>query len=485
MAAQEINNEQQAKDVLNLFRAVGEASPMPMLGLAGSTHIVRYVNPAFCLLIGKTEQELLGHSFFGIAPAGEECLSLLERVYRTGHAETHSGTESSASHPLYWSYAICPVLAVDTRPLGIILQVIEETSFHQDAVAINEALMLGSVRQHELTESAELLNAQLQAEIVVRKNAEEALIGSEKQYADLYEFAPIAYMTLDSDARISEINLTGALLLGEERQKLVQCHFAQFVTPGDVGRYFHLLRKVMKQDERQTSDLALRRGDGSVFHAQLDCVRVPARAIGPAVRITIIDITERKRAEARIEHLAFYDPLTQLPNRRLLLNRLQQALTACVRTLRYGAVLFIDLDDFKALNDTQGHHIGDLLLQQVAARLKACVRASDMVARLGGDEFVVILQDLSSNLVEAAAQTKNVGEKLLATLSRKYLLAGYEYHTSGSIGTTLFRDHREPIEDLLKRADLALYRAKTAGPDNLRFFDPEMQLAVTTRTVLV
>ncbi|MDD5708733.1 MAG: diguanylate cyclase, partial [Kiritimatiellae bacterium] len=199
---------------------------------------------------------------------------------------------------------------------------------------------------------------------------------------------------------------------------------------------------------------------------------------------TLTDITGRKAAEDEIRHLAFYDPLTRLPNRRLLLDRLQQALASSARSGREGALLFIDLDNFKDLNDTLGHDIGDLLLQQVALRLVTCVREGDTVARLGGDEFVVMLEDLSENIREAASQTETVGEKILATLNQTYQLAGHEHHSTPSIGATLFVNHEKTVDELLKRADLAMYQAKAAGRNTLRFFDPEMQAVVTARTVL-
>jgi diguanylate cyclase (GGDEF)-like protein/PAS domain S-box-containing protein len=196
------------------------------------------------------------------------------------------------------------------------------------------------------------------------------------------------------------------------------------------------------------------------------------------------DITQRKQAEDKIEQLAFYDPLTGLPNRRLLVDRLRQAIASGARNARHGALLFIDLDNFKTLNDTLGHDIGDLLLQQVARRLATCVREGDSVARLGGDEFVVMLEDLSDNAQDAATQTEVVGEKILATLNKPYQLASYAHHSTPSIGVTLFADHQGTIDDLLKRADLAMYQAKAAGRNTLRFFEPEMQAVVTTRAAL-
>jgi len=199
---------------------------------------------------------------------------------------------------------------------------------------------------------------------------------------------------------------------------------------------------------------------------------------------THTDITQRKAAEDEIRHLAFYDPLTRLPNRRLLLDRLQRAVTACARSGRHGALYFIDLDNFKTLNDTLGHDKGDLLLQQVAGRLSSCVRGSDSVARLGGDEFVIMLEDLSEDAAEAATQAESAGEKILVALNRSYQLAGCEHRSTTSIGVTLFADHRETIEDLLRKADLAMYQAKADGRNALRFFAPEMQAAVSVRATL-
>jgi diguanylate cyclase (GGDEF)-like protein/PAS domain S-box-containing protein len=196
------------------------------------------------------------------------------------------------------------------------------------------------------------------------------------------------------------------------------------------------------------------------------------------------DITERKKAEEKIMELAFFDPLTRLPNRTLLMDRLRQAMTASSRNGSYGALLFIDLDNFKTLNDTLGHDMGDLLLQQVAQRLADSVREGDTVARLGGDEFVVVLGSLSANMEEAATQTEAVGEKILAALGRTYQLNGTEHRSTASIGATLFRGHQASIDDLMKQADLAMYKSKARGRNVLHFFDPDMQTAVMERAAL-
>lgn len=198
----------------------------------------------------------------------------------------------------------------------------------------------------------------------------------------------------------------------------------------------------------------------------------------------ILDITERKQAEQQIHQLAFYDPLTELPNRRLLMDRLHQEFAIGARTGQHGAVLFLDLDNFKTLNDTKGHDIGDMLLVEVAQRLKSCVRDGDTVARLGGDEFVVVLESLSTSATDAAAQAEHVAEKIRAFLSEPYILNQHRYHTTPSIGIALFRGHQESLDNLLKYADTAMYQAKTAGRNAIRFYDPEMQAAIEARAEL-
>ncbi len=199
---------------------------------------------------------------------------------------------------------------------------------------------------------------------------------------------------------------------------------------------------------------------------------------------TLTDITMSRDAAEEIQHLAFYDTLTGLPNRRLLLDRLKLALASSARTGKEGALLFLDLDNFKILNDTLGHDIGDLLLKQVARRIESSVREGDTVARLGGDEFVVMLEGLSDQTQEAAAQTESVGSKILAVLNHPYELASHEYKCTASIGVTLFRSHDTVLDELFKQADIAMYQAKKAGRNALRFYDPEMQSVINARVTL-
>ncbi len=228
-----------------------------------------------------------------------------------------------------------------------------------------------------------------------------------------------------------------------------------------------------------------RRKDGEVYPGWLSITAVKGSS-GEITHYvgTINDISQRKAAEEEIRNLAFYDPLTRLPNRRLLTDRLNHALAASARSGHSGALLFIDLDNFKTLNDTLGHPTGDLLLEQVAERLLGCVREDDTVARFGGDEFVVILERLSAHADEAATQTRTAGEKILATLNQPYQLAGHKKYSTSSIGATLFLAHRATAEELLKQADLAMYQAKTAGRNVLRFFDQGMQSMVNAMAAM-
>ena len=196
------------------------------------------------------------------------------------------------------------------------------------------------------------------------------------------------------------------------------------------------------------------------------------------------DITERKRVESQIEQLAFYDVLTGLPNRRLLVDRLQRATAAVARSGAQGALLFIDLDNFKDLNDTLGHDTGDQLLVQVAQRLQACVREADTVARFGGDEFVVLVEGLSADGPHASAEAALVASHIATTLGKPYALGDTSHHSTPSIGIALFGQQTVSVDELLKHADLAMYQAKAAGRNTQRFFDPDMQAAVSNRAAL-
>ena len=234
-----------------------------------------------------------------------------------------------------------------------------------------------------------------------------------------------------------------------------------------------------------SGEVMQRRRDGSNVAVEAHWTLVQDERGQPKSILAInTDITHRKAAEREIKHLAFYDQLTKLPNRLLLMDRLQHALASCARSDRFGALLFIDLDNFKTLNDTLGHESGDLLLQQVATRLLACVRQTDTVSRFGGDEFVVMLEDISDRESDAALVARTTGENILAALALPFSLGNFEHNTTSSIGVAPFGKHHPGTSELLKQADLAMYQAKNAGRNAIRFFDPSMQAVVNDRVQL-
>ena len=244
------------------------------------------------------------------------------------------------------------------------------------------------------------------------------------------------------------------------------------------------LARAIRLGETGVREFAIRRADGGehIVMSRAAPIRNVRGEVVAGISV-FLDITERKSAEEKIKSLAFYDQLTGLPNRRLLFDRLEQALASRSRHHRQGALLFIDLDNFKALNDAFGHDVGDLLLQQVSQRLLACVREGDTVARIGGDEFVVMLGGLSAIDAEAASQAEIVGRKILAAIGQRCQIAHATYQGSASIGVALF-ENQVSVSELLKRADLAMYQAKGLGRNALCFFDPEMQAMVHARTAL-
>ena len=199
---------------------------------------------------------------------------------------------------------------------------------------------------------------------------------------------------------------------------------------------------------------------------------------------TAVDITDHKQAEVEIHRLAYYDTLTGLPNRRLLQDRVGQAMAGSRRSGHHGALVFLDIDNFKTLNDTRGHDVGDQLLVEIAHRVGNGARESDTVARLGGDEFVVMLEDLSEGDAEAALQARQVAEKIRLALACPYQIDGGDYHCSASLGIALFNGHEASVETLLKHADLAMYKAKDGGRNTMRFFDPAMQTTLDERIAL-
>jgi diguanylate cyclase (GGDEF)-like protein/PAS domain S-box-containing protein len=304
-----------------------------------------------------------------------------------------------------------------------------------------------------------------------------------RHQASLLDKAQDAIVERDLQHRIIYWNQGAERLYGWSAAQ-AQGRQADTLMYGDTATFEHATTTVLTRGE-WSGEISVRHQQGHTIEAEGRWTLVLDDKGRPESILEInTDIRQRKAKDREIQRLAFYDTLTGLPNRMLLLDRMQHALDNAKRQQQGGALLFIDLDNFKTLNDTLGHDKGDLLLQQVAQRLNTCVRSVDTVARLGGDEFVVMLEGLSEDAQALALEAQGVGEKILAQLAQPYALAGYHYRSTPSIGIVPFQGPQTSVLELLKQADLAMYQAKSAGRNTLRFFDPEMQAAVSARASL-
>ena len=250
----------------------------------------------------------------------------------------------------------------------------------------------------------------------------------------------------------------------------------------DIGEY---MWEVVERDSRWCEQVWTRRSDGVPYPAWLTVTAV-RDAQGDTTNYvgTQTDITEQKLAQDEIVRLAYYDPLTGLPNRRLLLERLEHSVSVHHRSQLGGALLFLDLDNFKDLNDTRGHEIGDQLLLQVAQRLASCSGEGDTVARLGGDEFVILLEGIEGSERQVTDSAAAAGRTILEAIARPFAIGDYAHHATCSIGVALYLGEALNVNDLMKRADLAMYEAKKVGRNSLRFFHRDFAAAVSYRTAL-
>ena len=288
----------------------------------------------------------------------------------------------------------------------------------------------------------------------------------------------------DPKGMILRVNPAFTRLTDYKPEELIGHTMAVLKSGRHDSLFYQRMWKTLQEKGHWQGEIWNKRKNGQIYAEMLSITAIltPDRGVIYYVG-SFTDITDDKEAEAEIHRLAYYDPLTRLPNRRLLHDRLHQALAAASRSGLYGAMFFIDVDNFKELNDTRGHGVGDLLLIEVAQRLRGALREGDTVARQGGDEFVVLLEDLGTEIAEATALSKRMAEKLFQVIDRPFALNGHEYQCKLCIGVRLFGKH-DTLEDLFKHADLALYQAKNAGRNTLRFFHPNMQEALDLRSAL-
>ena len=429
VAHENISQRKAMEKVLMHHAAIVESSQDAIIGktLEG---IITSWNPGAEKVFGFTREEVLGRHISLLIPpdcqkAEDEVLALV----RQGIAQTHYQT-------------------VNCRKDGQLIDISATLSPLRDATG---KIVGVSKIARDITEQK-----RIEQEIRIAATAFEAQEGM---------------MVTDANNIILRVNRAFSLNTGYSAQEAVGQHVRLLRSRRHNASFYADMWATVGHNGFWQGEIWNRRKNGEVYPEWLTITAVKAPTGETTHYVgTHTDITSRKAAEDEIRHLAFYDPLRRLPNRRLLIDRLHHALATAIRMQRLGALMFIDLDKFKILNDTLGHDKGDLLLQQVAERLVTCVREGDTVARLGGDEFVVILEVLSEDTQNAFVQADSLGRKVLATLGQTYLLDGDAFDSTPSIGISLFGPRACSTQELLKEADTAMYEAKAAGGNTLRFF---------------
>ncbi|MFZ4710311.1 MAG: putative bifunctional diguanylate cyclase/phosphodiesterase [Zwartia sp.] len=325
-------------------------------------------------------------------------------------------------------------------------------------------------------------NVSLTAELERHEARAHALVASEQRYRTYIEHAPMGIFVIKGDGGIAFVNPAISLMTGFSKSELSTMSLAELFS-SDTSQESNIFFENVHQQNSGEKEVALRKKDGSVFLSYIRAITLP----GDFLIGFCMDITEKKRDEEQIYNLAFFDALTALPNRRRLLDRLRLATSNSVQDKDLGALMMMDLDHFKNLNDTQGHDVGDRLLKQVGRRLMDCVRPDDTVSRVGGDEFVIILERLGTDVAIATQRAHDLVKKIQSSVSQLYpLIPGRpDYYITSSIGLTLFGDQESSIDALLKKSDIALYEAKRGGRNTYRFFSPEMQASIDSSTSLV
>jgi diguanylate cyclase (GGDEF)-like protein/PAS domain S-box-containing protein len=429
-----------------LYRSMAETLPLAIYVSSGLDQICEYVNPAFVDMFGYVKEEVS-------SAAKWWPLAYPDRDYRESvESEWQSKVE----------YAI---------------KTLSKTTSMESKVTCKD----GSVRDISWAFIAlGEKNYSYGLDLTERK-----VIERDQAIAATAFNAQEGMIVTDEQGNILKVNQAFCLITGFSSTEVLGKN-PRFLQSGRQDPDFYLdMWSSLRKSGYWEGELWNRRQNGDVYPVFLTITAVKDGA-GTVINYvaTFNDITQSKKSADAIQHLAFYDPLTRLPNRRLLLDRLSKTLASMNRSGGRGALLFLDLDHFKNLNDTLGHDIGDLLLQQVSHRLRACVRGCDTVGRLGGDEFVVMLEDLSRHSLEAVEQANLIAEKIMSSLSHPYQLGTHNYENTSSIGITMIENSSHTVNELLKQADIAMYQSKNEGRNRIRFFDPMMQENLNARIEL-
>lgn len=409
--------------------------------LSRDGHIVD-VNRGYCEMVGYTREQIIGKhvSEFADNKPTAEVKDQIEQIIVKGHDRFETCHRHSNGQPVYIEISVSYV--ADTSQLICFLRNITDKKLAENELKI-------------------------------------AAIAFETQES---------MVVCDANQVTLRVNNAFTEITGYTADEVIGKNSAQLRSSKHDEAFYQVIWDTVSKIGMWKGEIYSKRKNSEEFPAYISITAVKDTNGVVAHYVTnLTDNTVTKKAAEEIEQLAFYDPLTSLPNRRLLLDRLAHALAAQSRTGEMGALLFLDLDNFKAINDTRGHYFGDLLLQQVADRLTASLRESDTigrVARLGGDEFVVVLENLSNATITAASKAETVAKKILSVLNDSFQLGAHQHYCTTSIGVVLFSNQTKSVDEMLKQADIAMYQAKKAGRNTMRFFDPAMQVAINTRVDL-
>ncbi|MDP4030261.1 MAG: EAL domain-containing protein [Gallionella sp.] len=445
------NNRKLAESEARL-RLIVDSALDAIISIDAESRLVGF-NPAAEFIFGWKKEEIAGQSMTGL---------LIPERYRNRHQS-------------------CLARYIQTGETHILNRRIEISALRRDGTEFPIELTITPICEgDQITFTAHI------RDITERRRTEEALQKSEAELHAVLDNAPVGIWLLGMDKRYRFVNKTFCEAVGiAESWFLATAHLPDLLDAEVAANCMQSDRECLARETPYISYESIHFADGKQHLMEITKAKLRDSA-GAATGIIgiAVDITGRREAEEQIRSLSFYDPLTRLPNRRLLIDRLQQALVTNVRNKRQGALLLIDLDNFKSINDAHGHGTGDLLLIEVAARLRACVREGDTIARLGGDEFFVMLEDLDQDEPTAAEQAEAVGQKICSVLEQSYFLNGHEYHSTASIGATLLRGQVRTADEMLRRSDVALHQAKACGRNTLHFFDPDLQALVMARVAL-
>ncbi len=401
-----------------------------------------------------------------------------------------ASTVSDIGNILVGSVVRAPLITVlPSKSLPDAINLMEQHKINHLVVTEHDKL-LGLVTRHDLVKTLQGSYVHLLRETIQAQRNELFKLSQQRILFELHDAALAAaanaILIADRQAVIQWANPAFSMLTGYTQEEAVGNYISDIVKSGEQSKKFYeTLWKTILDGQVWHGEIVNRRKDGTHYHEEMTItpVRIKSDEITHFIAVKQ-DISERKRVQEQIHDMAFHDTLTRLPNRRLLNDRLEHTMSASKRSGRYAALLFLDLDNFKPLNDIYGHDVGDLLLVEVARRISSCVREADTVARFGGDEFVVMLSELGMDKAESTTQASIVAEKIRVTLAESYTLpiqsddaveTTLEHYCTSSIGVVLFINHEAAPRDIIKWADRAMYQAKAAGNNTIRFYDSDAE----------